>query len=56
VELEIEESLACLSTDPVCTPQTKHIEEDNLHSMVEEDIQCDLNKEDKQEYSDPIEI
>jgi hypothetical protein len=56
VEPEIEESLACLSTDPVCTPKTNHLEEDNLHSMVEEDIQCDLNKEEKQEYSDPIEI
>jgi hypothetical protein len=56
VEPEIEESLSCLSTDLVCTPKTNHLEEDNLHSMVEEDIQCDLNKEEKQEYSDPIEI
>jgi hypothetical protein len=56
VEPEIEESLACLSADLVCTPKTNHLEEDNLHSMVEEDIQCDLNKEEKQEYSDPIEI
>jgi hypothetical protein len=56
LEPEIEESLACLSADPVCTPKTNHLEEDNLHSMVEEDIQCDLNKEEKQEYSDPIEI
>jgi hypothetical protein len=47
VEPEIEESLACLSVDPVCTPNTNHFEEDNLHSMVEEDIQCDLNKEEK---------
>jgi hypothetical protein len=52
---EIEESLACLSKDSVCTPKTHHLEEDNLHSMVEEDIQCDLNKEEKREYSDPIE-
>jgi hypothetical protein len=51
VEPEIEESLACLSADPVCTPKTNH-----LHIMVEEYIQCDLNKEEKQEYSDPIEI
>jgi len=56
VEHEIEESLSCLSTDLVCTPKTNHLEEDNLHSIVEEDIQCDLNKEEKQEYSDPIEI
>jgi hypothetical protein len=56
VEPEIEESLACLSTDLVCTPKTNHLEEDNLHCMVEEDIRCDLNKEEKQEYSDPIEI
>jgi hypothetical protein len=56
VEPEIEDSLACLSADLVCTPKTNHLEEDNLHSMVEEDIQCDLNKEEKQEYSDPIEI
>jgi hypothetical protein len=56
VELDIEESLECLSTDPICTPNTNHLEEDNLHSMVEEDIQCDLNKEEKEEYSDPIEI
>jgi hypothetical protein len=56
MEPNIKESLSCLSTDTVCTPKTNHIEEDNRHSMVEEDIQCDLNKEEKQEYSDPIEI
>ena len=56
VEPEIEESLACLSANPVCTPKTNHLEEDNLHCMVEEDIWCDLNKEEKHEYSDPIEI
>jgi hypothetical protein len=44
VEPDIEDSLECLSADPVCTPNTDHLEEDNLHSMVEEDIQCDLNK------------
>jgi hypothetical protein len=41
VEPDIEESLACLSADPVCNPKTNHIKEDNMHSMVEEDIQCD---------------
>jgi hypothetical protein len=56
VEPDIEEALSCLSKDLVCTPKTNHLEEDNLHSIVEEDIQCDLNKEEKQEYSDPIEI
>jgi hypothetical protein len=56
VEPDIEDSLSCLSTDHACNPKTNHLEEDNLHSMVEEDIQCDLNKEEKQEYSDPIEI
>ena len=56
VEPEIEEFLSCLSTDPVCTPKTNHLEEDNLHSIVEEDIQCDLNKEEKHEYIDSIEI
>jgi hypothetical protein len=56
VEPEIEKSLACLLADPLCTPNTNHLEEDNLHNMVEEDIQCDLNKEEKHEYSDPIEI
>jgi hypothetical protein len=55
MEPDIEESLVCLSSDHVCNPKTNHLEEDNLHSMVEEDIQCDLNKEEKQEYSDPIE-
>jgi hypothetical protein len=38
VEHEIEESLACLLANPVCTPKTNHLEEDNLHSIVEEDI------------------
>jgi hypothetical protein len=56
VEPEIEDSLACLLADPVCTPKNNHLEEVNLHSMVEEDIQCDLNQEEKQEYNDPIEI
>jgi hypothetical protein len=56
LEPEIEESLACFLADHVCTPKNNHLEEDNMHSMVEEDIQCDLNKEEKQEYSDPIEI
>jgi hypothetical protein len=56
VEPKIEESLACLSIDHVCTPKKNHLEEDNLHSMVKEDIHCDLNQEEKQEYSDPIEI
>jgi hypothetical protein len=27
-----------------------------LHSMEKEDMSCDLNKEGKQEYHDPIEI
>jgi hypothetical protein len=52
----IEEFSLCLSADPVCTSNTNHLEEDNLNSMGEEDIQCDLNKEEKQENSDPIEI
>jgi hypothetical protein len=56
VEPDIEESLSCLSTDPICTPKTNHLEEDNLNSMIEEDNQCDLRKEEKKEYSDPIEI
>jgi hypothetical protein len=56
VEPDIEDSLACLSADPICTPKINHLEEDNMHSMVGQDIQCDLNKEEKQEYSDPIEI
>jgi hypothetical protein len=38
VETDIEESLACLSTDPICDPNTNHIEEDNMHNMVEEYI------------------
>jgi hypothetical protein len=38
VEPDIEESLACLSADHVCTPKNNHLEEDNLHSMAEEDI------------------
>jgi hypothetical protein len=33
LEPEIEEFLACLSTDLVCTPKTNHLEEDNLCSM-----------------------
>jgi hypothetical protein len=56
MEPDIEESLACLSADPVCNPKTNHLEEDNMHRIVKEDIQCDPNKEEKQEYSDPIEI
>jgi len=49
LELEIEEFSACLSTDPVCTPKTNHLEEDNLRSMQKEDMLCDLNKEEKRE-------
>jgi hypothetical protein len=52
---EIEEFLTCLSEDLVCTPKTNNLEEDNLHSMEKEDMLCDLNKEGKQEYHDPIE-
>jgi hypothetical protein len=55
LEPEIEEFLACLSTDPVCTPKTNNLEEDNLRSMEKEDMMCDLNKEEKREYLDPIE-
>ena len=55
LEPEIEEFLACLSTDLVCTPNTNHLEEDNLRSTVKEDMLCDLNKEEKREYLDPIE-
>jgi hypothetical protein len=55
LEPEIEEFLACLSTDLVCTPNTNHLEEDNLRSRVKEDMLCDLNKEEKREYLDPIE-
>jgi hypothetical protein len=55
LEPEIEEFLACLSADPVCTPKTNHLEEDNLRSMEKEDMLCDLNKEEKREYLDPIE-
>jgi hypothetical protein len=53
---KIEDFLEFLSADPICTSNTNHFEEDNLHRMGKEDIQCDLNKEEKQEYSDPIEI
>ena len=56
LEPEIEEFLACLSTDLVCTPKTNHLEEDNLCIMEKEDMLRDLNKEEKQEYLDPIEI
>lgn len=28
---KIEEFLACLSADPICTPKTNHFEEDTLH-------------------------
>jgi hypothetical protein len=38
VEPDIEDSFACLSTDHVCKAKTNHLEEDNLHSMAEEDI------------------
>jgi hypothetical protein len=55
LEPEIEEFLSYLSADLVCTPKTNHLEEDNLHSMEKEDMSCDLNKEGKQEYHDPIE-
>ena len=55
VEPQIEDSLSCLSIDLVCTPKTNNLEEDNLHSMEKEDMLCDLNKEGKQEYHDPIE-
>ena len=33
LEPDIEEFLACLSVDPISTPKTNHIEEDNLCSM-----------------------
>jgi hypothetical protein len=56
LELEIEEFLACLSTDPICSPKTNHLEEDNLRSMEKEHMLYDLKKEDKEEYHDPIEI
>ena len=55
VEPGIKESLSCLSTDLVCTPKTNHLEEYNLCSMEKEDMLCDLNKEGKLEYLDPIE-
>jgi hypothetical protein len=55
LEPDIEEFLAYLSIDPVCTPKTNHFEEDNLHSMENEDMLCDLNKEEKHKYLDPIE-
>jgi hypothetical protein len=56
LEPEIEEFLACLSADHACTPETNQLEEDTLCGMEKEDMMCDLNKEEKQEYSDPIEI
>jgi hypothetical protein len=56
LEPEFEEFLACLLADPVYTPETNHLEEDTLCGMEKEDMLCYLNKEEKQEYSDPIEI
>jgi hypothetical protein len=44
LEPDIEEFLACLLADPICTPKTNHLEEDTLRSMKKEDMLCDLNK------------
>jgi hypothetical protein len=55
LEPDIEEFLACLSADPVCTSETNHLEENTLRGMEKEDMLCDLNKEGKREYLDPIE-
>jgi hypothetical protein len=38
LEPEIEEFLTCLSEYPLCTQETNHLKEDDMHSMVEEDI------------------
>jgi hypothetical protein len=55
LEPKIEEFLACLSADPVCTSETNHLEENTLHGMEKEDKLCDRIKEGKREYLDPIE-
>jgi hypothetical protein len=55
LEAYIEEFLACLSKDLACTSETNHLEENDLHGMEKEDMLCDLNKEEKREYLDPIE-
>jgi hypothetical protein len=47
LEPDIEEFLACLSTNPVCTSETNHLEENALRGMEKEDMLCDLNKEGK---------
>lgn len=39
LEPKIEESFPCLSLDPLCIQETNDPEEDDLHAMIEEDIQ-----------------
>ena len=55
LEPEIEDFLAFLSEDPIGTSETIHLEENTLCHMEKEDMLCDLNKEGKREYLDPIE-
>jgi hypothetical protein len=47
LEPEIEDFVACLSVDHVCTSETNHLEENTLCGMEKEDMLCDLNKEGK---------
>ncbi len=39
LELEIQESFPCLSLDHLGIQETNHPKEDDLHDMIEEDIQ-----------------
>ena len=50
-----EEFIACLSVAPICTQETAHPKEDNLHGMAEEDMQQDPNEEMDQDHYDYIE-
>jgi hypothetical protein len=55
LEPEIEEFLTCISPDPVCIQETNHPKEDDLHGMIEGDMQSGLNEEVNQEHQDYIE-
>ena len=56
LEPEIEEFLISLSEDPLCVQKNNHSKEDNLHDMVEEDIQISVDEQVNQGCQDYIEI
>jgi hypothetical protein len=56
LEPEIKESLACPLPDLVCIQEINHPKEEDLHGMIEEDIQSDPHEKVNQEQYDYIEL